>query len=255
MRERHSTPHRIDVLGTYLDKVSYASATKEIIHMAKQGQSGYVCAANVHMVMEGYDHSPFRDMVNRAALVVPDGMPLVWAMRCLGVRDQHRVYGPFLMQHVLTAAEKEGVSIGLYGGSPTVLKDLMSNIKKEYSTIRVSYSFSPPFRRLEPSEEQEIVADISKAAPQILFVGLGCPKQERWMATHTSSIKGVMMGVGAAFDFHAGKLPMAPAALQGAGLEWAFRLLVEPRRLFTRYARHNHRFVIYFLRQLANRKK
>ena len=242
------------VLGARLDSVSYGTASAEIVRRASAREGGYVCAVNVHMVMEGVDDPSFRALVNRSVLSVPDGMPIVWAMRLLGVQRQTRVYGPFLMRHCLRRAVDQNLSIGLLGGAPDVLDKLIYNLRKEFSTLRIVYNYSPPYRALSFEESLGIKTDIAAASPDILFVGLGCPKQERWMAEHAMSLNTVMIGVGAAFDFYAGTLEMAPPVLQRFGLEWAFRLAKEPKRLLGRYAKHNPRFMVAFLRQLVSRK-
>ena len=253
MSDSAQTVPSVRVLGTRVDGYSYDTATIEIIRRAKRKRKGgYVCAVNVHMVMEAVDDPGFKETVNGSVMSVPDGMPIVWAMKLLGISAQRRVYGPTLMTRCLEAAAREGIPVGLFGGRPEVLSSLTENLGKKYPTLRVSYAYSPPFRTLTTDETSNVIQNIRDASPEILFVGLGCPKQERWMARHASSLNTVMIGVGAAFDFHAGSLPMAPSILQHVGLEWAFRLGVEPRRLFLRYAKHNPRFITRFLLQLLN---
>lgn len=198
--------------------------------------------ANVHMVMEAYDDPAFRRVVNGADLVTPDGMPLVWFLRRLGHPLKDRVYGPTLTLWVLEAAAREGVPVGFFGASPDVLETLIQNVRLKYPAVRVSYHFSPPFREPTPEEDEETVRAIQESGAGILFVGLGCPKQERWMAAHRGRISAVMLGVGAAFDFHAGRVKQAPAWMQQRGMEWLFRLMTEPRRLWKRYLKHNPRF-------------
>ncbi len=240
----------VSVLGTHLYRVDYDEAADWIIRAAMVKKSGYVCAANVHMVMEGQDDPSFQSVVNRARLVVPDGMPLVWAMRLLGCARQTRVYGPFLMRRCLELAESRGVKIGLLGGTKQTLYYLNKNIKNIYPNTLINYSFSYPFGEVSSDALKAILDEISASGTELLFVGLGCPKQEKWMAEVTNVLPMILFGVGAAFDFFAGTRPMAPPVLQRSGLEWAYRLAVEPRRLFLRYAKHNPRFLFYFLKQL-----
>lgn len=247
-------PHRY-VLGMRVDMTSYGDATRRVLAWAKKSESRYVCVANVHMTMEAYDSSEFRQIVNTSDLVTPDGMPLVWMLRRLGIPDQERVYGPELVLRVCEAAAREGVRIGFYGGAPEALEGLVESLRARFPGLKVAYAHSPPFRPLTPEEDAQIVEEINASGARILFVGLGCPKQERWMAAHKGRVQAVMIGVGAAFDFHAGRLPQAPAWMQRAGLEWLFRLLTEPRRLWRRYARHNPRFVILALMQLLGLRK
>lgn len=242
------------ILGTRVDATSFQEATQHILEWAEAGESRYVCAANVHMVMEAYDSPAFRKVVNDADLVVPDGMPLAWGLRLLGVRDQDRVDGPGLMLHVCEAAASQGVPVGFYGGSPDTLQALIKNLKKRFPTLNVVYYYSPPFRPLTAEEDAEVTQQIVASGAKILFVGLGCPKQEWWMAGHKGKIPAVMLGVGAAFDFHAGRIRKAPRWMQQIGMEWFFRLCMEPRRLWRRYFKHNPRFIFYFTLQLARKR-
>ena len=238
------------ILGMRVDPTSYRQATDDILTWAKTGESRYVCVANVHMVMEAYDHADYQTIVNAADLVVPDGMPLVWMLRRLGYPEQERVSGPDLMAYVLQEAAEQNIPVGFYGSTPSVLKRLQEQLKHRFSALKIAYAYSPPFRLLTPQEEAQVVKGINVSGTRILFVALGCPKQERWMATHRGQIQAVMIGVGAAFDFHAGAKPRAPRWMQRAGLEWLFRLLSEPRRLWYRYLYHNPRFAILALKQL-----
>lgn len=242
------------ILGMRVDATTYQEATRLILEWAGTGESRYVCAANVHMVMEGYDSPAFRNVVNSADLVVPDGMPLAWGLRLLGVRGQERVYGPDLMLHVCEAAAFHGVPVGFYGGSPETLQDLVKKLRSRYPGLQVAYQYSPPFRPLTAEEDAAVTQQIVASGARILFVGLGCPKQERWMAEHKGKIPAVMLGVGAAFDFHAGRIPQAPRWVQNIGMEWFFRLCMEPRRLWRRYVKHNPRFLVLFALQLAGKR-
>jgi N-acetylglucosaminyldiphosphoundecaprenol N-acetyl-beta-D-mannosaminyltransferase len=193
--------------------------------------------------MEAHDSPDFASAVNNADLVAPDGMPLVWMMRWKGRRNQARVYGPTLMLHVLDLAAKEGIPVGFHGSSETVLNALKAKMSARFPGLHICYSFSPPYREVSPSEDAAFVEQINQSGARILFVGLGCPKQELWMWRHRATVNSVMIGVGAAFDFHAGAKPQAPAWMQKNGLEWLFRWMAEPRRLWKRYLYHNPRFV------------
>lgn len=238
------------IIGARIDATSYQTATTLVLDWAHKHESRYVCAANVHMVMEAYDTQDFCEVVNQADLVTPDGMPLVWMLRLLGCKDQERVYGPDLMLWVAKNAAQKKIPVGFYGGSPDVLEALVYNLKARYSGLEVSFAYSPPFQSLKPEEDQKIVREIDASGARILFIGLGCPKQERWMMEHKDSLRVVMLGVGAAFDFHAGIKAQAPLWMQSWGLEWLFRLWVEPRRLWWRYFYHNPRFLILAFVQL-----
>lgn len=238
------------VLGVHLAPTNYMDATKRIIEHGYHLKNRYICVANVHMLMEAYDAVSFRDLVNEADLVVPDGMPLVWVMRLKGEKGQQRVYGPLLMLRLLEAASLENIPVGFYGGKPDVLDSLVEKMQAHYPNLNVAYSFSPRFGDITTDEDAKIIEQINQSGAKILFVGLGCPKQEKWMAEHHGKIQAVMLGVGAAFDFHAGAIPQAPVWMQKLGLEWLFRLMTEPRRLWKRYLYHNPRFIILAIAEL-----
>jgi N-acetylglucosaminyldiphosphoundecaprenol N-acetyl-beta-D-mannosaminyltransferase len=238
------------ILGTRVDPTSYEKATKQILSWAKAGESRYVCVANVHMIMEAYESLGFNKVVNQADLVTPDGMPLVWVLRIMGNHHQERVYGPGLLLSVAEGAARDNIPVGFIGGEPQVVTDLVTHIQNRFPNLNVVYSFSPPFKPVTPQEDQRIVDEINQSGARILFVGLGCPKQEHWMAKHRGKISSVMLGVGAAFDFHAGHKKQAPVWMQRSGLEWLFRLLQEPDRLWRRYLYHNPRFILLIAAQL-----
>lgn len=240
----------IQILGTRVDCTSYPLATRQIVEWAMEAESQYVCAANVHMVMEAHDDADFGRVVNRAALVTPDGMPLVWTMRLMGIKGQERVYGPDLTLHVAQAAAQSGIPIGLYGGTPEALEGLANHLQDRFPGLKIVYRFSPPFRTLSQEEQERVLEEIAKSGARILLVGLGCPRQERWMAEHRGRVKAVMLGIGAAFDIHSGAKAQAPRWMQRAGLEWLFRLISEPRRLWRRYLYHNPRFLLLVILQL-----
>ncbi|CAN5808792.1 WecB/TagA/CpsF family glycosyltransferase [soil metagenome] len=239
-----------NIVSMRVDVTSYEDASGRVTRWALQGRAAYVCVATVHMVMEAFDSMEFRRIVNAADLATPDGRPLVWGLRALGVKDPYQVRGTDLMMRVVEKAAQDNIPIGLYGGTPEILEELVQVLKKRFPGLRVACRISPPFRPLSPEEDEAVTQQIADSGARILFVGIGCPKQERWMAAHKERILAVMLGVGAAFDFHVGRVRQAPHWMQAAGLEWAFRLLMEPRRLWKRYARHNPRFVGLFLMQL-----
>jgi len=232
------------VIDINVNETSYDVATNQIQTWAAFNQGRYICIANVHVLMEAHDSTDFRNIVNTADLVTPDGLPLVWMMRLKGGRSQQRVYGPTLMLHVLDAAAQNNIPVGFYGGAPDVLDALINHMKLRYEGLNVAFCWSPPFRSMSPEEDSILLKRINQSGVRILFVGLGCPKQEIWMFEHREKIGAVMLGVGAAFDFHAGAKPQAPAWMQNIGLEWLFRLFMEPRRLWRRYLYHNPRFIL-----------
>ena len=231
------------ILNSRIHPITNHEATQLIIAWAAAGDKRYVCAANVHMVMEAYDSTDFKDVVNSADLVTPDGMPLVWVMRLRGYKQQERVYGPTLMLKILQAAENENIPVGFLGGQPGVLNKLVAKMIKVYPSLKIVCEISPPFDTMTTKENESIVKEIQLSEAKILFVGLGCPKQEYWMHAHLDQLNTVMLGVGAAFDFHAGSIKQAPIWIQNLGLEWLFRLSQEPVRLWKRYLILNPRFI------------
>lgn len=238
-----------------VNPTSYADAVARITQWAGENLPHYVCVANVHMVTTGIDHDDFRETVNRADLVTPDGMPLVWMLRAQGVHTATRVRGPTLMLEVCEAAARAQIPVGFLGATPETLEALARNLRSKFPGLDVAYSFAPPFRPLSDPEDCEITGDILRSHIRILFVGLGCPKQERWMANHANELRLVQIGVGAAFDIHAGNVPEAPVWLQKLGLEWAFRLLLEPKRLWRRYAVGNSRFLAFAILQILGLRR
>jgi N-acetylglucosaminyldiphosphoundecaprenol N-acetyl-beta-D-mannosaminyltransferase len=237
------------ILNMRVDATSYEDATDRVLAWAKAEKSCYVCAANVHMTMEVYEDQAFARVVNNAALVTPDGMPLVWGLQALGVQNPSRVYGPNLTLSVCESAAREGVPISLYGGTPESLAAFVEFLEKRFPAIKIGCQISPPFRPLTPEEDAAYTQQIVDSGARILFVGIGCPRQEFWMAAHKDRIPAVMLGVGAAFDFYSGRVKQAPAWMQKWGLEWLFRLSREPKRLWKRYIYNNPRFVWLFLLQ------
>ena len=242
------------VLGMRVDATSYEDASRRVARWAVEGRSSYVCVSNVHMVMETFDTPAFRGVVNGADLVTPDGKPLVWALRGLGVGDASQVRGADLVTSVIERAAREGIPVGLYGGTPGSLGDFARTMEARFPALRIACRISPPFRPLTPEEDEAVTREISSSGARVLLVGIGCPKQERWMAEHRGRIPAVMLGVGAAFDFHSGRVSQAPRWMQVAGLEWVYRLMMDPRRLWKRYARHNPRFMGLFALQLLGAK-
>ena len=241
-----------NILGIRVDGTSYKDTSNRVITWAISKKYSCVCAANVHMVIEAYDSRDFRKIINKSDLVSPDGMPLVLMLRFLGIKSQKRVYGPTLMKHICEASAQGNISIGFYGGTPKTSKALVRNLTNQIPNLKISYAYSPPFRPLTLAEDEALVKQINSSGTQILFVGLGCPKQERWMFAHRNRVKAVMIGVGAGFDFFAGTKKQAPNWMMRIGLEWLFRLFTEPKRLWRRYLYNNPRFLCLAAMQLLN---
>jgi N-acetylglucosaminyldiphosphoundecaprenol N-acetyl-beta-D-mannosaminyltransferase len=231
------------ILGVNVASSTYAEVSDNCLAWAGKRESKAVFFANVHVVMEAFDDAAFREQLNAADMVNPDGMPLVWALRARGEPRATRVYGPDATEALLYAAEASETPVGFLGGSQTTLDQLLVEVRRKHPALNVVYSFSPPFRPLSKAEDDVIVAEIAASNARMLFVGLGCPKQERWIMEHVGRVPAVMLGVGAAFDFLAGSKPQAPRWMMRGGFEWAFRLASEPSRLLGRYLKHNPRFV------------
>lgn len=245
------------ILGVPLAVTDYDRTLDWIDAAVQLGAREYLCVAAVHTVMESREDDALRAAVDGAAFTVPDGQPLAWALRKLGHDIDARVYGPELMDRACARAAGSGQRHYLYGGrDEKALAQLAANLLDRHPGLQLAGGFSPPFRELGDVELDEIAARINAARPDVVWVGIGVPKQEKWMAAMRARLDApVLVGVGAAFDFHAGLVPQAPAWMQRRGLEWLFRLMQEPRRLFRRYARHNPRFVAGFARQWATHRR
>jgi len=246
-------PSRL-ILGTRLDATSYSDACDLIQAWAETHTSCYVVAANVHVVMSGYWDRRFQQIVNGAALVTPDGMPLVWGLRRLGIKHQTRVYGPDLMLAWCDRAAQRGIPIYLYGGTEEMLTKLQHHLEQTFPGLAIAGTHSPPFRALTPAEEEADIQRIQASGASVVFVGLGCPKQEQWMARQQGKLPAVMLGVGAAFSFHSGAVSQAPRWMMARGLEWLYRLWREPGRLWKRYLLNNPAFIVLFGLQLVFRQ-
>ena len=243
---------RVNILGVGVSAVTMARALKIIGDWIATGDHQYVCITGVHGVMESQNDPILRNIHNRAGLVTPDGMPLVWLSRLLGYPTVERVYGP----DVMLACCAQSVSIGyrhfFYGGAPGVPERLAGRLQERFPGLVVTGTWSPPFGEPTPAEERATIERINSTNPDIVWVGLSTPKQERWMARNVGQLRAsVLIGVGAAFDFHAGLKRQAPKWMQRSGLEWSFRLASEPRRLWRRYLSNNPRFVWHVLLQLS----
>jgi N-acetylglucosaminyldiphosphoundecaprenol N-acetyl-beta-D-mannosaminyltransferase len=239
------------VLGVPLALTDYTRSLDWIDATVQSDGRGYVCVAAVHTVMAAAEDPELKAAVLGASFTVPDGQPLIWALSALGERLSHRVYGPELMEQACARAARTGRRFYLYGGrNPGALAELARRLRLRHPGLKIVGGHCPPFRSLTAEEEDALAAEINRSGADVVWVGIGVPKQEKWMARMRDRLDApVLVGVGAAFDFHAGLVPQAPALLQRLGLEWAFRLLQEPRRLWKRYLRYNPRFVLGFARQ------
>ncbi len=244
---------RKTIITMDVNVVQMTLVIEKVTHWLKEKAGRYVCVSNVHMCMETYDHEDFRQVVNQADLVVPDGRPIYWAQKWLGAGAAEQIRGYDLTHAICQFAESNGKSVGFYGSSPEVLEQCVHNLKQQYPNLNVNYAYSPPFRLLSEDEKTQIQHAINQSHTDLLFVGLGCPKQEKWMAENKGQLKCVMFGVGAVFDFVAGNKKHAPKWMQKIGLEWFYRLVDEPGRLWRRYLSTNPRFMLLLLKQKLSR--
>jgi N-acetylglucosaminyldiphosphoundecaprenol N-acetyl-beta-D-mannosaminyltransferase len=241
---------RVDVLGVGVSAISMDDAVREITGWITDGRRHYVCVTGVHGVMESQRDPDLLRIHNQSGLTTPDGMPLVWASRWAGAKAVDRVYGPDLMLELCALAAEKGWRSFFYGGREGVPEILASKLQARFPGLEVAGTYSPPFRALTPEEDAEIVERINAARPDLVWIGLSTPKQERWMDAHVGTLSApVLLGVGAAFDIHAGTLAQAPRWMQRSGTEWLYRLLREPRRLWRRYFSIVPRFVVAVLRR------
>jgi N-acetylglucosaminyldiphosphoundecaprenol N-acetyl-beta-D-mannosaminyltransferase len=245
------------VLGVRVDAVQIPDVIAQMEQwIARRDTCHYIAVTNVHVLMEARHSPSFRMVLDSADLCVPDGMPLVWIGRSRGYPLKHRVYGPDLLLDFCQETNAKGYRHFFYGGAPGVPEALAAKLKCKFPMLEVAGTYSPPFRSLTSEEDARVVEMINGAAPDVLWVGLGCPKQESWMYEHCKQLRvPVLVGVGQAFDLHAGRLKQAPAWMREHGLEWLFRLMAEPRRLWRRYLIYNSEFVFSELLELLGVRK
>jgi N-acetylglucosaminyldiphosphoundecaprenol N-acetyl-beta-D-mannosaminyltransferase len=243
-------PRTVNVLGVNVAATDLAGATQRILDMVAQRQRSYVCVTGVHGIMESRSRPDLQRVHNAAGLVTPDGMPLVYICRAAGHPECGRVYGPDLMLAVCAAAQERGYRQFFYGATPRTLERLTARLHDRFPDLAIAGSFAPPFRAMTAAERAQALEHINRCDPDIIWIGLGTPKQERWMAENRAELDAaVLIGVGAAFDFHAGNVRQAPRWMQPLCLEWLFRLAVEPKRLWKRYVRIVPAFVFHFALQ------
>lgn len=231
------------ILRMPVNVLRFPDAIERVLNWTHTPQSRYICVSNVHMCMEAFDSAEFAAIINHADLTVPDGLPLVWAQKLLGHPGAQQVRGTDLTLALCQAAAERGIPVGFFGATPELLQQLKKAFLVRFPQLAIVYAVAPPFRAITEEEDRQFVRDINASGARLLFVGLGCPKQEKWMAEHRGALTCTMLGVGAAFDFIAGNKKPAPLWMQRCGLEWLFRLLSEPKRLWKRYLKHNPRFV------------
>jgi N-acetylglucosaminyldiphosphoundecaprenol N-acetyl-beta-D-mannosaminyltransferase len=247
---------RINILGVGLSAINLDLALAAIDSALTRKSKGYVCVTGVHGVMEAQQDENFRAILNHSFLNTPDGMPMVWLGRLNGASEMDRVYGPDLMLLVCELSRKKGYTHFLYGGAPGVAGELQRKLEAKFPGIKFVGTYTPPFRALNADEETALIRTVAEKKPDIFWVGLSTPKQEKFMAQFHDKLDATLFfGVGAAFDFHAGRVRQAPRWMQRSGLEWLFRLCSEPRRLWRRYLRNNPLFLFRAFCQWTGLKK
>ncbi len=234
----------VALLGTRIDALSWEQALGRILRWAREKQSRMVCLCNVHVVVSARNDEALRRALQLADMSTPDGAPVAWLMRKTGWPEQQRISGPDLTWNLMAEAERLQLAIFLLGSTETTLARLTQRLQQVFPDLQIAGMLSPPFRRLSASEDEQMVEIINHSGARLLFVGLGCPKQEIWMAAQRDRVQAVMLGVGAAFDYHAGVLRRAPHSWQRLGLEWLYRLCREPSRLMKRYLITNSLFLL-----------
>jgi len=237
------------VLGANIDVMTWDAALARLLGWGHAHESRYVTICNVHVVVSASQDADYRSIINASDMATPDGAPVAWMLRRQGFADQPRISGPDVMWALCERAAAEGLPIFCYGSTSATLELLDARLRAAFPALKLTLE-SPPFRALTPEEDAAAVARINASGAGIVFVGLGCPKQERWMAEHRGRVNAVMIGVGAAFDFHAGTVQRAPAWMRDNGLEWLHRLASEPGRLWRRYLVTNTLFILGAARQL-----
>lgn len=247
---------RVNVLGVGISVLNLKTALAAVAEAVQRRCKGYICITGVHGVMEAQDDGEFRKLLNQAFLCTPDGMPMVWLGRWHGHKEMRRVYGPDFMLEVCAWSQRRGCRHFFYGGAPGVAESLRERLTARFPELQVEGCYTPPFRPLTTDEKVALQNQIRAVRPDIMWVGLSTPKQEKFMAEYLSQLDvTLMIGVGAAFDFHAGRVKQAPPWVQRSGLEWFYRMCSEPRRLAGRYLRNNPRFVWKILGQLCGCKQ
>ena len=241
------------VLGAFIDALSWDETLNRLLAWGRAHESRYVAISNVHVVVSAWRDAAYRKVINEADMATPDGAPVAWMLRRLGFAGQPRINGPDLTWALCERCAAEGLPVYFYGSTEVTLEALTQRLQAALPSLVIGGTESPPFRPLTPDEDAAAIARINASGAGIVFVGLGCPKQERWMAEHRGRANAVMVGVGAAFDFHAGKVQRAPQWMRDNGLEWLHRLASEPRRLWKRYLVTNTLFVFGAAGQLLRR--
>ena len=246
---------KIKIINYLINPISISNLLKFILNSTKGKKSKYICISNVHSCIESFKNKKFKIAHNSSNLALADGRPIFWALKLLGYSSAEHLPGYYVTEKLCDLSNKNKLNIGFYGSTDVNLKKIQKNLKKKYKQLKIKYIHSPPFRTLSKSEDKKIVFEINKSKVDILFVCLGCPKQELWMYKHKNKLKCTMLGVGAVADFLSGNKVLPNKSFEYLGLAWFIRLITEPRRLFWRYFSTNFLFIFLFLLQILNLKK
>lgn len=231
------------ILGVNINAINMNDTIEVLTSKLDSIRGNYICVSNVHTTVMAYEDKQYRKIQNSGFMALPDGKPLSIVSKKRGFKCAERVTGPDLMEEIFSISEKYGYKHYFYGSTEETLKKLKNKLNEKYPGIKIEGMYSPPFRKLTKEEDEKIIASINKSCPDFIWVGLGAPKQEVWMYEHKYILNGVMVGVGAGFDYHAGNISRAPGWMQNLSLEWLYRLLQDPKRLFKRYLKTNLKFL------------
>ena len=246
---------KIRIINYLINNISLSNLLKKVLYWHKDKKAHYICISNVHSCIESFKDKRFQQAHNSSDLALPDGRPIYWALKLLGSKNAEHLPGYYITDKICELANKKNIKIGFYGSTNKNLKKIQFNLKKKYKKLQIKYSYSPPFRKLKPLENKKIIKEINKFKLDILFVCLGCPKQELWMHEHKKNLKCIMIGVGAVADFLSGNKILPNKFFEYLGLAWLIRLISEPKRLFWRYFSTNFLFIFLFSLQICKLKK
>lgn len=232
-----------NILGVNIDVINMARALSFVKEHLQEMKGSYICVSNVHTTVISYENEKYRKVQNDACMVLPDGKPLSLVARHRGFKEADRVAGPDFMPEIFKMSKENGYRHFFYGSTQDTLDSLKERLLEQYSELQIAGMYSPPFRVMTKEEDAEVIKIINEAKPDFIWVGLGAPKQEYWMHAHAGKVNGLMIGVGAAFDFHSGKIKRAPHWVQETCMEWLFRIFQDPKRMIPRYLKTNFKFL------------
>ncbi|WP_122639134.1 WecB/TagA/CpsF family glycosyltransferase [Romboutsia sp. Marseille-P6047] len=232
-----------NILGVNINVTNMKDTIKVITHNLEDIKGNYICVSNVHTTVMSYEDERYRNIQNSGFMALPDGKPLSIVSQKRGFKEAERVTGPDLMEEIFKISEENGYSHYFYGSTQKTLDTLQAKLNEKYPNMKISGMYSPPFRKLTEEEDKKVIESINKVKPDFIWVGLGAPKQEIWMCKHKNKVNGLMLGVGAGFDYHAGNISRAPKWMQNMSLEWLYRLMQDPKRLLKRYINTNLKFI------------